>query len=187
MIITFEKKKLINIFKAINIALFCIIFSKTLLSQKKYSDLPFPMQQKVGTIISDSSLLIPAYIGLSSGCIIKVYDFTSSFFTAMSETFVLKFLVKKTRPDGSNRSSFPSGHCVKIFFSAAMLARYKKNKTSALLFILGFFVAYSRVINHKHDLLDVSCGALLGVVFAFFVVPFLNWAYKFSPIKLKLI
>lgn len=61
--------------------------------------------------------------------------------------------------------SFPSGHTAGAFALFFALALFAKKPFYKMLFLtLGILVAYSRMYLSQHFLVDVSAGALLGIV-----------------------
>jgi len=87
--------------------------------------------------------------------------------------------------DNEGRFSFPSGHSSNAFASMIWLTLYLLGKYrafhpvqtvgftgSALLsspIAVAFFVAVSRTRDYKHNFSDITAGALLGVLVAYFV------------------
>lgn len=71
-----------------------------------------------------------------------------------------------TRPDGSNKLSFPSGHTAEAFCSAEFLRQEYKD-VSPWYGFAGYVVAsatgYLRIYNNRHWLSDVIGGAGIGV------------------------
>ena len=87
---------------------------------------------------------------------------------------VLKPLVHRTRPFVSNPdvrviggepkdSSFPSGHATNAFAGALVLASLAA-APALLWWVLAAAIAYSRVYVGVHYPLDVTAGALIGLV-----------------------
>ncbi|RAK02840.1 PAP2 superfamily protein [Larkinella arboricola] len=78
----------------------------------------------------------------------------------------LKRTVQSTRPDGSNRRSFPSGHTAVAFTGAELLHQAYKHK-SPWISIAGYAMATAtgvlRVANEKHHWADVLTGAGIGI------------------------
>lgn len=77
-----------------------------------------------------------------------------------------KWGLGRTRPDGSRRNSFPSGHTATAFLGATWLdieygARYPW--LSAIGYTAALAVAYGRVINRRHWPTDVMAGAVVGM------------------------
>jgi membrane-associated phospholipid phosphatase len=80
----------------------------------------------------------------------------------------LKWLVNRTRPDGSHRrsnSSFPSSHAANAFALAVILAR-RYRRAGVLFFLLAVAVAASRVYLNRHYVSDVVVGAAIGAAAA---------------------
>lgn len=76
---------------------------------------------------------------------------------------LLKFSTHKLRPDGSDQYSFPSGHTAVAWYLVVMYDWHP------LLFIWAVLISISRVVQKRHDALDVTVGAILGVL-----VPYLR-------------
>lgn len=78
----------------------------------------------------------------------------------------LKYSVRRPRPDGSARNSFPSGHTATAFMTAAMLHK-EYGWRSQWFSIGGYTVAaltgVSRVLNNRHWVTDVMAGAAIGI------------------------
>lgn len=80
---------------------------------------------------------------------------------AVPATEILKAVTREERPDGSSRSSFPSGHASAAFTVAAMQAHFHPRQ--ALLWYAGATViGASRVQLERHYWHDVIAGAALG-------------------------
>ncbi len=78
-------------------------------------------------------------------------------------TGLLKRTVSRTRPDGSNNRSFPSGHSSGTFAAATVLHRNLGWKAGAVSYLVAAYVATSRMGENKHYLSDVTVGAALGI------------------------
>jgi hypothetical protein len=74
----------------------------------------------------------------------------------------LKFTTQRTRPDGSNDQSFPSGHSASAFATAAVLHRHYGWKIGIPAYLVGGYVATARVHDNRHYLSDVVFGAAMG-------------------------
>ena len=79
-------------------------------------------------------------------------------------TQTLKLSVGRTRPDGSNNQSFPSGHASGAFASATVLARHYGWKVGIPAYGFAGYVAASRLNENAHFLSDVVFGAALGIL-----------------------
>jgi len=104
--------------------------------------------------------------------------FISNFVTLLI-TRGIKYTVYKTRPDGSENNSFPSGHSSFSFTNASVLF-YEFKDTSPLLAYSGYAFATTtsafRVMNNEHWLSDVLVGAGIGMAVTSLV-------YYFEPFK----
>lgn len=93
--------------------------------------------------------------------------------TALSYAFMAasvngtKYTVKKLRPDGSTRNSFPSGHTATAFVGAELLRREYWD-TSPWIGVAGYVVAgttaFFRMYHNRHWFTDVIAGAGVGVL-----------------------
>lgn len=83
--------------------------------------------------------------------------------TTLAATYLLKYTVRKERPDGSDRHAFPSNHSALSFATAAVLQRRYGWALGAPAYALSAYVAWGRVYARRHDWLDVACGAAIGI------------------------
>lgn len=78
----------------------------------------------------------------------------------------IKYTVRRMRPDGSARNSFPSGHTATSFMAAAMLHE-EYGWRSPWFSFGGYAIAsatgISRIINNRHWATDVIAGAAIGI------------------------
>lgn len=77
-----------------------------------------------------------------------------------------KYTVRRMRPDGTSRNSFPSGHTATSFMLATMLHK-EYGWRSPWFSFGGYAVAsvtgISRIINDRHWASDVIAGAVVGI------------------------
>ena len=78
-------------------------------------------------------------------------------------TQFLKHTVRRMRPDGSSRTSFPSGHASGTFASAAVLQSHYGWRVGIPAFGVASYVAASRLAHNRHYLSDVVFGAAVGL------------------------
>src|SRR5262245_13004402 len=81
-------------------------------------------------------------------------------------TLGLKESVRRTRPDGSNRRSFPSGPTSSAFAVATVVSHHYGLKSSIAAYTLAGLVGVSRIDARKHYLSDVVAGATTGYIVA---------------------
>jgi hypothetical protein len=83
----------------------------------------------------------------------------------LSQTIVqgLKYSAGRTRPDGSNDLSFPSGHTATATATASVLQRYFGWKAGVPAYAFAAYVGSARIASDKHHLSDVMMGAAIGI------------------------
>jgi membrane-associated phospholipid phosphatase len=91
-------------------------------------------------------------------------QFYKSFFSNLAVTYALKAAVDKTRPDGSDNESFPSGHSSVAFQGAAFIGKRYGLKYGIPAYLGATFVAWSRVESDNHYTVDVVAGAAIGIL-----------------------
>ncbi len=74
----------------------------------------------------------------------------------------LKWAIPETRPDGSDRQSFPSGHTSISFAAAASLHKRYGWQAGLPAYAVAAFTGVARVEADKHYAHDVIAGAALG-------------------------
>ena len=74
----------------------------------------------------------------------------------------LKYTVRRERPDGSGKSSFPSGHAADTFAAATVLQRHFGPKAAIPSYLIASYIAVSRLHENRHFLSDVIFGAGVG-------------------------
>ena len=72
-----------------------------------------------------------------------------------------KYVVERTRPNGSPRS-FPSGHTSATFATASVLEAHFGWKAGVAGYAVGAFVGWSRIRSNEHWLSDTVAGAMIG-------------------------
>lgn len=94
-------------------------------------------------------------------------QFAKTMAGTLGVTYALKWTVRKTRPNGENNLSFPSGHTSVAFASAAFVQRMYGWKWGIPAYGLASYVGYTRIRIKKHDGWDVFAGALIGTGIAY--------------------
>lgn len=74
-----------------------------------------------------------------------------------------KWTTRRTRPDGSNDLSLPSGHAAGAFATASVLQRHYGWAVGAPAYAFGAYVAAARMSANRHHLSDVLMGAAVGI------------------------
>lgn len=91
-------------------------------------------------------------------------QFWKSFATSLGTTTVLKGYFGKLRPNGSSRTSYPSGHTTAAFQGAGFIDMRYGHKWGIPAYILAGITGYSRVVSDWHFADDVLAGASIGLM-----------------------
>ena len=83
---------------------------------------------------------------------------------AQTVTHGIKYSVRRMRPDGSTRNSFPSGHTSVSFASATVLHREFGWKAGLPAYAVATYIGWSRVEHKRHFASDVLFGAAIGLM-----------------------
>jgi len=85
---------------------------------------------------------------------------------AMAEvlTEALKYTTRRERPDGSGRTSFPSGHAADTFAFATALERHLGWRYAVPAYTFASYVAISRLPANRHWLSDAVFGSAVGII-----------------------
>ncbi len=94
-------------------------------------------------------------------------QFYKSFFSNLATTYALKKTVTKTRPNGEDDESFPSGHSSVAFQGAAFIHKWYGFKYAVSAYLGASYVAWSRVESDNHFTVDVVAGAAIGIASSF--------------------
>lgn len=96
-------------------------------------------------------------------------QFVYSFAATELSVLGLKSVIDETRPNGSNKNSFPSGHTAAAFNGAVFIhKRYGFNR-AIIPYMMAGFTGYSRIASDMHYLHDVVAGAAIGGMFSWFL------------------
>ena len=107
-------------------------------------------------------------------------DLLIAFIIIMAVSIISRMIHFKERPKKESyssfvgkmeASSFPSVHSARSFFLATYFAQFfNTTQTWILLITAATFVAWSRIKLKKHDLADVSAGAILGTLTTYLLI-----------------
>lgn len=92
------------------------------------------------------------------------YDLAQAEALTSLMTFGLKHSSDRSRPNGENDLSFPSGHTSTAFTAATVLGHHYGRVAALAGYLAAGFVATSRMDAGKHHLSDVVTGATLGYI-----------------------
>jgi hypothetical protein len=78
-------------------------------------------------------------------------------------THVMKRVARRTRPDESNKKSFPSGHTSGAFATATVFQKHYGWKVGIAAYSIAGYIGASRIAENKHYLTDLVFGAAVGI------------------------
>ncbi len=127
---------------------------------------------KVGSVLGGPEVILPAVAGLFIGGHYSKNDRFHSFTYSLAQAAIineglvngLKVVVGRTRPDGSDNHSFPSGHASSSFMIASVVQSYYGWKGAIIGYSAATFISVSRIRYDKHWASDVTAGAALGYI-----------------------
>ena len=115
--------------------------------------------------------------------------YTLSMATMTGVVYTTKNIVHRTRPDGSENNSFPSGHTGTAFVAAEFLHQEYKDQSiwiSVGGYTMATLVGVSRVYNNRHWVSDVVAGAGIGILstkLVYWTYPYLQKAFQKKDAK----
>lgn len=85
----------------------------------------------------------------------------------LATVYPVKYLTKVERPDGSELTSYPSGHTAQAFMTATFM--HEELKHQSIWYSIGAYsvatvVGGYRLLNNRHWLSDVLAGAAIGIL-----------------------
>ena len=92
------------------------------------------------------------------------YDWLEAYLVNLGYTELVKTLVGRTRPNGQDDESFPSGHASNAFALAAVADRHFGWTVGMAAYGVAGLVSVSRLQQNAHYLSDVVGGATLGFI-----------------------
>ena len=92
------------------------------------------------------------------------YDAAQALIVNSAWTGLLKYSLHRTRPDGTDALSLPSGHTSSAFALATVAERHYGWKAGLPAYLLAAGIGASRIESNKHYLSDVIAGAAIGTI-----------------------
>ncbi len=135
--------------------------------------LPFHSVAASDKVESSGSVLRTLIPAVAYGATFYLHDsdgrmqFYKGFFTNLAVTYALKKSISKTRPNGADNESFPSGHTSVAFQGAAFIHKRYGWKYAIPAYLSASYVAWSRVESDNHFTVDVVAGAAIGIAGSF--------------------
>jgi hypothetical protein len=108
-------------------------------------------------------------------------QFAKAYGLAWGSTYFIKILAAKARPNGANRTSFPSGHTMSAFAGAAFIDGRFGRTYGIPAYALAVWTGYSRVHSGWHYRDDVIAGASIGMISNWLIVSPLPGKVQFLP------
>jgi membrane-associated phospholipid phosphatase len=106
--------------------------------------------------------LIGGLYSYTKGDIEGLMELTMSCAITAQVTALLKYTTHRTRPDGSDDLSFPSGHAAASFTGASYLHHRYGLNWGLPMYAIGTAISIQRVNVKSHYWTDVLAGAALG-------------------------
>ncbi len=127
---------------------------------------------KAGSVLGGPEVVYPAVAGLlifgqySHNNRFRSFSYSLAQGAVINEGLVngLKIAVGRTRPDGSDNRSFPSGHAATSFMVASVAQHYYGWKAGVVGYSAATFISVSRARKNKHWASDLTAGATLGYI-----------------------
>lgn len=82
--------------------------------------------------------------------------------SSIAATYILKYSIRKERPDGSDHRAFPSNHTAVAMQGATFLQRRYGWKFGIPAYAVTAYVGWGRIYSKQHDIWDVLGGAAIG-------------------------
>lgn len=152
--------------------------------RNSFLDKIMPLITKLGNIGVFWIILACFFILIKKYRKIGIMMFIAIFLCALTGNIILKPLVKRIRPfdlvhftqlliSAPKDFSFPSGHTMASFASAAVIISQNK-KWGIYAFILAFLIGFSRLYLFVHFPSDVIIGAVIGCILGIISVKIYN-------------
>jgi membrane-associated phospholipid phosphatase len=92
------------------------------------------------------------------------YDAAQALVVNGAWTGLLKYSLQRTRPDGLDALSLPSGHASTAFALATVTRKHYGAKAGFVAYGIAAGIGLSRIESSRHHLSDVVAGAALGTI-----------------------
>jgi membrane-associated phospholipid phosphatase len=134
-----------------------------------FRDHPHENFGKIGAQLGGSLAVTGLTVGFfSAGRIARgdrfraaTYDASQAIIINFVYTHAFKLVVRRERPDKSNKVSFPSGHSSNAFAGATVIARHYR-RLAIPVYGVATYIAVSRMAANKHHFSDIVAGGGFG-------------------------
>ena len=137
---------------------------------------------------TDVLMFVTPVAGFAATLALKDYEGTKQIVlsgaTNLAATYILKYSIKKDRPDHSDNHSFPSSHTSIAFQGASFIQIRYGWKYGIPAYLVSAYVGWGRTYAKRHDWWDVLAGAAIGTASSYiFTTPFARkHNLSFSPV-----
>ncbi|MFT4073065.1 MAG: phosphatase PAP2 family protein [Dysgonamonadaceae bacterium] len=100
--------------------------------------------------------------------------------TSIAASYLLKYSIKKNRPDGTDKHAFPSNHTAMAFQGASFIGLRYGWKYTVPAYLLSGYIAWGRIYSRRHDVWDVTAGAIIGTASSFLFTHSFARRHKFQ-------
>lgn len=141
-----------------NCAHLLVVFGSLALSTPAYASATSSMSNAIAlslpVVAGVYTLTIDDYEGFK--------EFSASCLVTAQLTAMLKYSVRRTRPNGDNDLSFPSGHAASAFVGAGYMHQRYGLAWGLPFYAVATVISFQRVNVDAHYWTDVIAGAALG-------------------------
>lgn len=122
---------------------------------------------------TDIAMFIAPVAGLATSLALNDKEGVKQLFiggaTTVAVDYLLKYTIKKERPDASDNHAFPSNHTGVAFYGATFIGRRYGWKYSIPAYAIATYVAWGRIYAKRHDVWDTLAGASIGSLSGYFL------------------
>ena len=162
-----------------------ILFCKEIKEEVNSQSFSVYHLKDIGTIVRDIGFVAPVVYGVVVYNSVLLFEYSFIALTSCIVAEILKYIIHEQRPDKSNFNSFPSGHTMLAFLVAHFIFLQISKIGGIFFYLVGFFIAWTRIYYKKHFIHDVIAGGLLGIIMVQYLVPFSYRCLKKISHKLK--
>lgn len=138
---------------------------------------------KASNIITEAVKVLPVVVAVVKKNPVLYITYGGASFLQLATGMSLRHFVKEGRPDDpDNKTSFPSGHSLFVSTSTIVLFLCLRGKKYGIVALTcSIMVAILRVLSHRHYVIDVVCGAGIGMIaglITFYILSLVNKKLK---------